>query len=151
MSDYRHRCTTAECPYLGQLTDHLSCGCHRKEAEIMREKLALLTTPRPIAEYHEDMGDVLWWAWEEPRPSWSKGNVVNPGRSGQWKGEPPYVGSPNDLGITVEAHVRLISQMDQEHKPVIVRRNLGGWPGYHTHFTPLPPMPEIPNGPVAKA
>lgn len=22
---------------------------------------AILTTPRPIAEYHEDMGPVLWW------------------------------------------------------------------------------------------
>jgi hypothetical protein len=41
--------------------------------------------------------------------------------------------------------------MDQEHEPEIVRRTLGGWPGYHTHFTPLPPMPEIPNGSVEKA
>lgn len=147
MSDYRHRCTTAECPYLGQLTDNLSCGCHRKEAEIMREKLDLLTTPRPIDEYHEDMGPVLWWCL----------NATSEVRGGDlcidlaWLGEPPYVGSPNDLGITVEAHVRLTSQLDQEHEPEIVRRTLGGWPGYHTHFTPLPPMPKVPHGPVAKA
>lgn len=39
MTDYRHRCTTPECPYFSQLTDNLSCGCHRKEAEIMKEQL----------------------------------------------------------------------------------------------------------------
>lgn len=31
---------------------------------------------RPIAEYHEDLGDVLWWRWPVT--------------------EPPYVGSPLD-------------------------------------------------------
>jgi hypothetical protein len=40
MTDYRHRCSTAGCPYLGELTDSVSCGCHRMEAEIMREELA---------------------------------------------------------------------------------------------------------------
>lgn len=100
--------------------------------------LALGATPRPLAEYHEDMGPVLWWAWE------AEGN----GLPGRWLGEPPYVGSPNSLGITVEAHVRLISQLDQEHEPEIVRRSLGGWPGYHTHFTPLPPMPLPPTFPT---
>ena len=45
---------------------------------------------RPIDEWGEDMGDVLWWQFP----------IV----------EPPYVGSP----------------LDAE------------WPGYHTHWTPIP-------------
>lgn len=143
MTDYRHRCTTAECPYLGQLTDNLSCGCHRKEAEIMREKLDLLTTPRPIDEYHEDMGPVLWWAWEEPRaPRQISKKVVDSGHNGRWMGEPPYVGTPNDLGHTVEADVLL--RKHGKEKAHQIRMMVGGWPGYHTHFTPLPPMPKVP-------
>jgi hypothetical protein len=81
-----------------------------------------LTTPRPIADYHEDLGDVLWWKFPIT--------------------EPPYVGTPGDCGITVEAHTttRVISQINQEHdpEPHIERVHLGGWPGYHTHFTALP-------------
>ena len=60
MTDYRHRCTTAECPYLGQLTDNLSCGCHRKEAEIMREKLALLTRDTIIITLKEHINCEPW-------------------------------------------------------------------------------------------
>lgn len=117
----------------------------RKIAAVRKKRLAelvtdrdLLTTPRPIAEYHEDMGPVLWWWWE------AAGNEL-PGR---WAGELPYVGSPNDCGFTVEAHAttRIITQANQKHhpKPTIHRINIGGWPGYHTHFTPLPPMPKEP-------
>jgi hypothetical protein len=52
---------------------------------------------RTLAAYHEDFGEVLWWAFP----------IV----------EAPYVGSPlcND------------------------------WPGYHTHFTPLPAAPDWPD------
>jgi hypothetical protein len=78
---------------------------------------------RPLEEWHEDMGPKLWWKFPIE--------------------EPPYVGSPLDLGITVEAHVRLISQLDQDHEPEIVRRSLGGWPGYHTHFTDIA-IPRVP-------
>lgn len=107
-----------------------------------------LTTPRPLDDWHEGMGDVVWWCWESPK----RAIPVKDGRTeglyedipGRWLGEAPYVGSPLCLGITVEAHVRLISQLDQEHEPQIVSRNLGGWPGYHTHWTPLPPEPEKP-------
>jgi hypothetical protein len=97
-----------------------------------------LTTPRPIDEYHEDMGPVLWWCWEHVP-------VIRDGVpevESRWLGEPPYVGSPNDLGFTVEAHTttRVITQSNQEHdpEPVIHRIHAGGWPGYHTHWTPLP-------------
>lgn len=104
---------------------------------------AVLTTPRPIDEYHEDMGPMLWWHWER---------VVGPTDhvSFRWAGEPPYVGSPLDLGITVEAHTttRIISQRQQDHDPDphIERVTLGGWPGYHTHFTmiPMPRSPVVP-------
>lgn len=51
---------------------------------------------RPLDEYHEDMGAVLWWFFP--------------------MGEPPYCGSPLD----------------------------SDWPGYHTHFTALPALPQTP-------
>ncbi len=59
-----------------------------------------LTTPkaRPISEYHEDHGSVVWWAWEDDA----------------WLGEPAWIGTPSD----------------------------SDWPGYHTHWTPHPAMPD---------
>jgi len=48
--------------------------------------------PRPIEEYHEDMGPVTWWKFPIDEPAW--------------------IGTPND----------------------------SDWPGYHTHFTPHPPL-----------
>lgn len=71
---------------------------------------------RPIEEYHEDMGDVLWWKFPVE--------------------EPPYVGSPHDLGRSVEITIR------DSIREYSYTENIGGWPGYHTHFTPLPPIPE---------
>jgi hypothetical protein len=103
------------------------------------EVLQELTTPRPIAEWHEEMGSVLWWCFTVVPES-----IGVPGTRGKLRllGEPPYVGSPLDLGFTVEAHTttRVITQSNQEHdpEPVIHRIQAGGWPGYHTHFTPLP-------------
>lgn len=49
-----------------------------------------LQTARPLTEWHEDIGPVLWWDLPVQ--------------------EPPYVGSPNDTD----------------------------WPGYHTHWSPIP-------------
>jgi hypothetical protein len=54
------------------------------------------STARPLLEWHEDRGDVLWWRFPVE--------------------EPPYVGSPLDTD----------------------------WPGYHTHWTPLPLVPREP-------
>ncbi|MEM1046447.1 MAG: hypothetical protein AAGL24_09860 [Pseudomonadota bacterium] len=73
--------------------------------------------PRPIEDYHEDMGNVLWWRFPID--------------------EPPYVGSPRDLGQTVEIRTSC--------DPQTVRHiHVGGWPGYHTHFTEIliPDTPE---------
>lgn len=80
-----------------------------------------LTTPRPIAEYHEDFGDVLWWKFPID--------------------EPPYVGSPNDLGqevlILTAAHA-VGGELAPYRGGQEQRVNVGGWPGYHTHWSPLP-------------
>ena len=64
---------------------------------------------RPESEWHEDMGDVMWWKFPIE--------------------EPPYVGRMTDIGYTVEINT---------HQGVVARGTVGGWPGYHTHFTPLP-------------
>lgn len=77
------------------------------------------TPARPLDEWHEDMGDVVWWALDE---------------HGEWLGEPAYIGSPLDLGknirVTVDGNDFVCS--------------VAGWPGYHTHFTPHPAAPDMP-------
>lgn len=83
------------------------------EMERWREDMV----PRPADEYHEDMGSALWWKFPIE--------------------EPPYVGGPNDLGQTVEVTVQAFG-VDK-----MMRVNVGGWPGYHTHFTPIP-LPSAP-------
>ena len=65
----------------------------------------------PLSDYHEDMGDVLWWRFP----------IV----------EPPYVGSPTDLGHTVVVHARTVAGWSETTIQV------DGWPGCHTHFTPI--------------
>ena len=37
---------------------------------------------RPLSEYHEDHGYVVWWAWDATR--------------GEWMGEPAWIGRPDD-------------------------------------------------------
>jgi hypothetical protein len=68
-----------------------------------------------LDEWHEDCGDVLWWKFP-----------VN---------EPPYVGTPLDTGQAVEVVIR-DSVRDYKYT-----QHVGGWPGYHTHWTPLPEAP----------
>ncbi len=46
-----------------------------KELEAAVAEVRALYTPRPVSEWHEDMGDVLWWRFPIE--------------------EPPYVGHPN--------------------------------------------------------
>jgi hypothetical protein len=69
----------------------------------------------PISEYHEDYGPVLWWKFPIT--------------------EPPYVGMPLDQGQPVEITIR-----DSVRDHTYTRR-VGGWPGYHTHWTVIP-LPE---------
>jgi hypothetical protein len=79
---------------------------------------------RPRSEWHEDLGDVLWWVFD------SDGNPM----------EAPWVGTPLVLGHPVALHAGQGALKD----PVLFRGHIGGWPGYHTHWTPLPPAPVKP-------
>jgi hypothetical protein len=76
---------------------------------------------RPISEYHEDMGPVLWWRFPIE--------------------EPPYVGTPKDLGFEVlletTATLATVHGVEIETGTRQSRAHVGGWPGYHTHFTPI--------------
>jgi hypothetical protein len=84
---------------------------------------------RPLAEWHVDMGPVLWWRFPVD--------------------EPPYVGTPLDRG-------HCLTLTEQRPAPHVdprgaARRHVsicfvGGWPGYHTHWTPMPPVPLPPDG-----
>jgi hypothetical protein len=76
--------------------------------------------PQPADDWHEDLGPVMWWKFP---PS-----------------EPPHVGTPLDCGQTVEVEVRYYKDGDVHSETH--RHFVGGWPGYHTHFTPLPTPPE---------
>jgi hypothetical protein len=83
------------------------------------------------------MGPVLWWWWEEA------GN----GLPGRWAGEPPYVGTPLDAGfeLLVQTETTIATSRGAVLHPIVSEKrvHVGGWPGYHTHFT-LIPMPEAP-------
>jgi len=82
-----------------------------------------ILTPRRLDEWDESNGDVLWWCWVD----------------GQWLAESPYIGSPLDCGDTVEC----ITHAKNGDNPA-ARFDVGGWPGYHTHWTPMMPRPHAP-------
>jgi hypothetical protein len=86
------------------------------------QQLVELMTPRPISEYHEDMGSVLWWKFPIDGP--------------------PYVGTPNDCGFTVKVETKVTTYNGAQFTSV-PNFDVGGWPGYHTHFTPIP-TPAVP-------
>jgi hypothetical protein len=74
---------------------------------------------RPLSEWNEEDGDVVWWFFPMT--------------------EAPWIGTPNSLGHTVELHTQ-----DGLEPRICARATIGGWPGYHTHWTPLPPIPRDP-------
>lgn len=91
----------------------------------LKTALALLTTPRPLSEYHEDIGPVLWWKFPIT--------------------EAPWVGTPNDLGKEVMVETNCYTTINGSTKTIkhhvgypVQNIFVGGWPGYHTHWTPLP-------------
>ena len=55
---------------------------------------------RPLDEWHEDHGDVVWWKFPIDEPAW--------------------------IGCPLDSH----------------------WPGYHTHWTPHPDVPALPQPPA---
>lgn len=77
-----------------------------------------------LEDWSENDGDVVWWTW----------------RDGKWLGEPAYIGTPLDLGQTIEIELRLHSG------EFIHQHQVGGWPGYHTHWTPHPAFPPALDG-----
>lgn len=66
-----------------------------------------------IDEYHEDMGPVMWFQFPIE--------------------EPPYVGTPLDCG-----HPYKVSIVATDGTDECMTGTVGGWPGYHTHWIPLP-------------
>lgn len=86
--------------------------------QLLQTSIASATTPRPLSEWTEEDGNVLWWRFPIE--------------------EPPYCGSPQDLGYTVELHTH-----DNSNGPRIASRcSIGGWPGGHTHWTRIPEVRE---------
>jgi hypothetical protein len=74
-----------------------------------------------LSEWHEDFGPVLWWRFP-----------VN---------EPPYVGTPLDCGYTVQVDIAVRTYTKAAKRTVTT--DVGGWPGYHTHWTAIE-LPEEP-------
>ncbi len=79
-----------------------------------------LDQARPLDEWTEEDGNVLWWVFPIT--------------------EAPYCGSPLDVGRTCEITLRLVGEEHVRHT------DIGGWPGYHTHWTPIP-YPDEPPAP----
>lgn len=77
---------------------------------------------RTLEEWDESHGDVLWWYFEH-------GQVC----------EAPHVGRPDDLGFPIAIEITTPTG-----EPKVFTHLVGGWPGYHTHWTPLPPCPAAP-------
>jgi hypothetical protein len=77
-------------------------------------------------EWHEDHGDVIWW-------------VLG-------RGEPPWVGTPNDLGRTLAVEVHIDGK-----EAGTIRHDVGGWPFEEADkpdlvWTPLPGAIRWPSG-----
>jgi hypothetical protein len=82
---------------------------------------------RPLSEWHEGIGDALWWRFPIT--------------------ESPYVGTPLDTGEPVTVEVRRYGNVGEGEIGIKARAMtvmVGGWPGYHTHWTPMPELPENP-------
>lgn len=74
-ADYERRILSA-LGVLPRLRNNLST----LTAEPFAPQEAGTATVRPLEEWHEDFGDVVWWTWQDDT----------------WLGEPSYIGTPND-------------------------------------------------------
>ena len=95
-------------------TEPPTFGDIEREYQKKIDELDALLIPRHIDEWHEDLHDVIWWTYP-----------IN---------EPPYIGSPLSCGHTVEMR----HYIGGEGEVKTVSTNVGGWPGYHEWWTPLP-------------
>jgi hypothetical protein len=79
--------------------------------------------PFPASWWSPQDGAVMWWLWDAERDTWDS--------------TPPYIGTPNDRGYSIEAKSR-------DTHPETVRMSIGGWPALHTHWTRIsrPPAPK---------
>jgi hypothetical protein len=89
-----------------------------RRAEAAEARARAPQEAKPLSEWHEDIGPVLWWRFPVQ--------------------EPPYVGTPLDAGRAVEV---TIHDAVRDYK---YTEHIGGWPGHHTHWTPLPDAPREP-------
>lgn len=80
--------------------------------------------PRPLSEWSDDIGSVMWWRFPVE--------------------EPPYIGTPNDLGFSCVIDVAFRTSALSDDHTSEMKFMTGGWPGYHTHWTPLPDVPAAP-------
>lgn len=98
-------------PKVSMADVHVVAEAHK--AGLAQGRQSIAERARPRSEWHEDYGAVLWWRFPVD--------------------EPPYVGTPKDLGRLVEMHAS-----QGPGRPTLISRGfVGGWPGYHTHWTPL--------------
>lgn len=84
-----------------------------RQLQAAEAKLAELYVVRSLEEWTEEDGPVLWWKFPVT--------------------EAPWVGTPHDLGLATRVLVDNVLKT-----PLDVEINIGGWPGYHTHWTRLP-------------
>jgi hypothetical protein len=96
-------------------------------AKLEESPLLVGRIPRPLSEWNEDMGPKLWWIFPLT--------------------EHPYAGSPLDCGHTVETTSRF-NRADKDGNLELIEKTqvfqVGGWPGYHTHFTDIPLPTRLP-------
>ena len=91
-----------------ELVDIIPRAEHERAMLPLVARIANLEGARPRSEWHEDLGAVQWWRFP----------IV----------EPPYVGTPLDSPRTFEVEVG---------GNIVGKVSLGGWPGHHTHWTPI--------------
>ncbi len=106
---YREKDKWHSCDIMG-MRDAIKAALAARPAALTAALSDQVVVARPLSEWHEDMGPMLWWCWEPPKAfERISERVVSSAHDGKWLGEAPYVGGPND----------------------------SDWPDYHTHFTPI--------------
>lgn len=90
-----------------------------------------MADPRPLNEWHEEIGSVLWWLWPIEQP--------------------PYVGTPLDLGRTVSFDLTVQIGLDTYDTIPAKVGDTGGWPWHDADdetearlfWTPLPDCDDL--------
>lgn len=58
-------------PTNSKLGPHGGCECECHKRHDLQAKLDQLHTPRPFDDWHEDIGNVLWWSFPISEPPFS--------------------------------------------------------------------------------